>query len=78
VVKRILVGVVVIVALLFVAAFAWEWNSDRALYQQFQEETAAWHARCDAYVDKPVMTPEAKACAESLEAMLAIKKQHGW
>ena len=77
-VKRILVGVAVIVALLVVAAFVWEWDTDRALYRQFQEETAAWHARCDAYVDQPVVTLEAKACAESLEAMLAIKKRHGW
>lgn len=53
-------------------------GEDHQRYLAFKEQRDAWHRKCDVYVDQPVTTPAAKACAEELKALTAYAKQQGW
>jgi hypothetical protein len=45
---------------------------------QYDEARARWHQDCDAYVDKPVRSDEARDCANRLKAMMAYAERKGW
>lgn len=53
----------------------------RAEYLEFDRQRAAWHERCDAYVNQRT-TPETQAmihsCNETLQELNAYAKRKGW
>lgn len=47
-------------------------------FDAFDAQREAWHRRCDAYLDKPVVTPQARDCERELNEMMAYAKRKGW
>jgi len=72
--KRLLLAIVLLVAGIFVALLLYEWQARREAFADFRDRLQAWHARCDAYVDQPVVSDEAKACLAELQRLSAEKK----
>jgi hypothetical protein len=72
---RIALIVGVLLALPVVMLYCGE---DHQRFLKFAEQRDAWHRRCDVYVNRPVITPQAQTCAEELRAMTAYAKQQGW
>ena len=44
----------------------------------FQAQREAWHQKCDQYLKTPLTNPQAAACNEELNALVASAKQRGW
>jgi len=53
-------------------------GEDHQRFIQFSEQRDAWHRKCDGYIDRPAVTPAARACAEELTSMMAYAKRQGW
>jgi hypothetical protein len=47
-------------------------------FLEFDRQRDAWHRRCDLYIGKPAISPEARACKEELDAMTAYATRQGW
>jgi hypothetical protein len=69
----LIVGAVVVIPI-----GLWYCGDDHQRYLKFAEQRDAWHRKCDVYVDRPVVTPEARTCQEELRALTAYAKQQGW
>ena len=61
-----------ILALLLAAGWCYASRSD---FRAFAAQREAWHRRCDVYVGQS--SPQAQACSEELEAMVAYAKRKG-
>lgn len=77
---RFTIGAVVLVGVLALAATVASlyFSEDHQRYVAFEAQRAAWHQRCDTWVDTSPATPEAKRCAAELTELMDYARRQGW
>lgn len=70
----------IIVGILFGGFWLLSMTAERGRFNEFKARRDAWHVRCDQYRETRLTAanPEAVACNEQLEALLAEGKSEGW
>ena len=75
--KKVMVVVVSILALLFLAVYFSDEHQD---FLRFDRQREAWHLRCDVYIGTPdaKLDEDGRACLKEFQAMMAYAKRQGW
>lgn len=70
---------IIVTVVIFIASIALVYVArDHEQFAAFEVQRDAWHRRCDAYVGKPAVTPEARQCDAESSVLNAYAKSRGW
>ena len=58
--KKLLLGSLLVLVALWASLY---FGEEHQRFLEFDKQREAWHRRCDAYIDQPLVTQAAKDCA---------------